>query len=148
MSDAFDRSASRVRRAATGRCREHRLLTNHENLLFANWRVDSGGDAPAVTDAFDLDLFAASWRRGHVLRPMGLRAERRCLAAAFTELNVRTYVRVADGPGVTLDWTLGAVRRRGGAGRTNLPSSRGHEVELVRLPGHFPERCRSRGPEN
>src|SRR5688572_16170868 len=106
MTDGFDRSIL-VRTA-------HRpwpmpdapwLMTQSWNdLLFAHWRVDSSQVRRAVPAAFDLDLFEGEACLGVVPFYMTNVGIRRTPAlpwmSAFPELNVRTYVRVADRPGV------------------------------------------------
>ncbi|HET7595864.1 MAG TPA: DUF2071 domain-containing protein, partial [Burkholderiales bacterium] len=74
------------------------------DLLFAHWRADAGQLRAMVPDAFPLDTFEGdAWiavvpfhmsNVGPRLTPSlpGL--------SAFPELNVRTYVRVGDKPGV------------------------------------------------
>jgi len=81
------------------------LMTQTWNdLLFAHWPMDVVRLRPLIPRAFDIDLFdGTSWigvvpfhmtnvgARGLPLLPR---------VAAFPELNVRTYVRVGDRPGV------------------------------------------------
>src|SRR5688572_15046672 len=106
MTDGFDRSIL-VRTA-------HRpwpmpdapwLMTQSWNdLLFAHWRVDSSQVRRAVPAAFDLDLFEGEAWLGVVpfyMTNVGIRSTPALpWMSAFPELNVRTYVRVADRPGV------------------------------------------------
>jgi uncharacterized protein YqjF (DUF2071 family) len=74
------------------------------DLLFAHWRVDVSSLRRAVPAAFDLDLFDGEAWVGVVpfhMTNVGLRATPAVpWISAFPELNVRTYVRVADRPGV------------------------------------------------
>src|SRR6185436_16445047 len=81
----------------------------------------------AVPDAFELDLFGGEAWLGVVpfyMTNVGLRAVPALpWLSAFPELNVRTYVRVADRPGVYF-FSLDAGRRLGVAAARallNLP---------------------------
>ena len=81
------------------------LMTQSWNdLLFAHWRVDVSEMRRVVPAAFDLDLFDGGAWLGVVpfyMTNVGLRATPAVpWISAFPELNVRTYVRVADRPGV------------------------------------------------
>ena len=103
------------------------MTQSWHDLLFAHWRVDVPEVRRAVPAAFDLDLFDGEAWLGVVpfyMTNVGLRAT---LAvpwiSAFPELNVRTYVRVADRPGVYF-FSLDAARwLAAAAARTllNLP---------------------------
>src|SRR5688500_4712679 len=83
------------------------------DLLFAHWRVDVSELRRAVPPAFDLDLFDGEAWVGVVpfhMTNVGLRATPAVpWISAFPELNVRTYVRVADRPGVYF-FSLDAAR--------------------------------------
>jgi uncharacterized protein len=91
------------------------------DLLFAHWRVDASEIRRAVPPSFDLDLFDGEAWLGIVpfhMTNAGLRATPWLpWLSAFPELNVRTYVRVANRPGVyffSLDagrWLAVAVAR-------------------------------------
>ena len=74
------------------------------NLLFAHWRVDVSALRQIVPTAFELDLFNHEAWVGVVpfyMTNVGLRATPSLpWLSAFPELNVRTYVRVDDKPGV------------------------------------------------
>lgn len=97
------------------------------DLLFAHWRVDVSEVRRAVPAAFDLDLFDGEAWLGVVpfqMTNVGLRATPALPGiSAFPEINVRTYVRVGDRPGVYF-FSLDAGRRLAvAAARTlfNLP---------------------------
>jgi uncharacterized protein YqjF (DUF2071 family) len=74
------------------------------DLLFAHWPIDPAELRPAVPREFELDLFAHTGWLGIVpfsmtnVSPRGVPALR--WFSAFPEINVRTYVRVRDRPGV------------------------------------------------
>jgi uncharacterized protein YqjF (DUF2071 family) len=74
------------------------------DLLFAHWRVDRSLLRANVPDALELDLYGGdAWLavvpfRMTNVAPRGVPALP--WASAFPELNVRTYVRVDDKPGV------------------------------------------------
>ena len=74
------------------------------DLLFAHWRVDVGELRRAVPPAFEIDLFNGEAWCGVVpfrMTNVGLRWTPTVpWLSAFAELNVRTYVRVANRPGV------------------------------------------------
>jgi len=74
------------------------------DLLFAHWRVDAALLASKIPPAFDLDLFDGQAWLGIVPFHMTNVAPRLLPAvpwlSAFPELNVRTYVRVGNRPGV------------------------------------------------
>jgi uncharacterized protein YqjF (DUF2071 family) len=97
------------------------MTQSWHDLLFAHWRVDAAELRQVVPAAFDLDLFDHEAWLGVVPFHMTNVALRATPAipwmSAFAELNVRTYVRVADRPGVyffSLDaarWLAAAVAR-------------------------------------
>src|SRR5262252_9136168 len=74
------------------------------DLLFAHWRVNASELRAKVPPEFTLDLFDGSAWLGIVafrmtnVAPRGVPALR--WVSEFPELNVRTYVRVADEPGI------------------------------------------------
>jgi uncharacterized protein YqjF (DUF2071 family) len=74
------------------------------DLLFAHWRVDPCELGPKVPAPFELDLFdGAAWLgivpfRMTNVAPRGVPSPP--WVSAFPELNVRTYVRVGDRPGI------------------------------------------------
>ena len=74
------------------------------DLLFAHWRVDISHLRSKVPAAFELDLFDGEAWVGVVpfymtnVSPRGVPSLP--WVSAFAELNVRTYVRVGDRPGV------------------------------------------------
>lgn len=74
------------------------------DLLFAHWPVDKAALRALVPPTFELDLFDGQAWVGVVPFHMTNVAPRFVPAlpwvSAFPELNVRTYVRVADKPGV------------------------------------------------
>jgi uncharacterized protein len=74
------------------------------DLLFAHWPIDAALLRSKVPAAFELDLFDGQAWLGIVPFHMTNVAPRAVPAlpwiSAFPELNVRTYVRVADKPGV------------------------------------------------
>ena len=74
------------------------------NLLFAHWRVDAGVLRRKVPAHFDLDQFDGAAWLGVVPFQMTNVAPRGVPSlpwvSEFPELNVRTYVRVANRPGV------------------------------------------------
>ncbi len=74
------------------------------DLLFAHWPVDVAALRPLVPASFELDLFDGQAWVGVVPFHMTNVAPRFVPAlpwvSAFPELNVRTYVRVGDKPGV------------------------------------------------
>ena len=89
------------------------MTQSWHDLLFAHWRVDVSEMRRAVPAAFDLDLFDGEAWLGVVpfhMTNVGLRATPAVpWISAFPELNVRTYVRVADRPGVYF-FSLDAAR--------------------------------------
>jgi uncharacterized protein len=74
------------------------------DLLFAHWPIDPAELRPVVPRAFELDLCADSGWLGIVPFYMTNVSARAVpplpFISAFPELNVRTYVRVGDRPGV------------------------------------------------
>ena len=72
------------------------------NLLFAHWPIDVEQLRPKVPTTLELDLFEGAAWVGIVPFEMTNVAARGVPAlpwvSAFPELNVRTYVRVADRP--------------------------------------------------
>src|SRR5262245_64711331 len=74
------------------------------DLLFAHWRVDTAQLASMVPAPLELDTFEGEAWIGIVpfhmtnVSPRGVPALP--YVSAFPELNVRTYVRVGDKPGV------------------------------------------------
>jgi uncharacterized protein YqjF (DUF2071 family) len=104
------------------------LMTQSWNdLLFAHWRVDVAQMRRAVPDVFDLDLFDGEAWLGIVpfyMTNVGIRNLPSVpWLSAFPELNVRTYVRVAERPGVYF-FSLDAARRLavvGARALLNLP---------------------------
>src|SRR4051812_42045561 len=74
------------------------------DLLFAHWPVKSSDLRPKVPAAFELDLFDGHAWVGVVpfhmtnVAPRGVPSLPR--VSEFPELNVRTYVRVGDRPGI------------------------------------------------
>lgn len=103
------------------------MTQSWHDLLFAHWRVDVSEVRRAVPAAFDLDLFDDEAWLGIVpfrMTNVGLRATPTLpWVSAFPELNVRTYVRVTDRPGVYF-FSLDAARSLAvAAARTilNLP---------------------------
>jgi uncharacterized protein len=116
MSDAFDRSIvdSTAHRPWPMPSAPWLMTQSWNSLLFAHWPVDVAEMRRAVPDAFDLDLFDGEAWLGVVpfyMTNVGLRAAPALpWLSAFPELNVRTYVRVADRPGVYF-FSLDAGRR-------------------------------------
>ena len=74
------------------------------DLLFAHWPIDAGALRRGVPSAFELDLFAGTaWLavvpfRMTNVAPRGIPSVP--WVSEFPELNVRTYVRVGDRPGI------------------------------------------------
>ena len=89
------------------------MTQSWHDLLFAHWRVNVAELRRLVPAAFDLDLFDDEAWLGVVpfhMTNVGLRATPAMpWISAFPELNVRTYVRVADRPGVYF-FSLDAAR--------------------------------------
>jgi uncharacterized protein YqjF (DUF2071 family) len=90
------------------------MTQSWQDLLFAHWPVDASQLRRAVPNVFDLDLFDSEAWLGVVpfyMTNVGIRATPSLpWLSAFPELNVRTYVRVADRPGVYF-FSLDAGRR-------------------------------------
>ena len=90
------------------------MTQSWNSLLFAHWRVDASQIRRAVPGVFDLDLFDGEAWLGVVpfyMTNVGVRAAPALpWLSAFPELNVRTYVRVAERPGVYF-FSLDAGRR-------------------------------------
>jgi uncharacterized protein YqjF (DUF2071 family) len=90
------------------------MTQSWHDLLFAHWPVDAFHMRRAVPNVFDLDLFDGEAWLGVVpfyMTNVGIRAVPSLpWLSAFPELNVRTYVRVADRPGVYF-FSLDAGRR-------------------------------------
>jgi uncharacterized protein YqjF (DUF2071 family) len=90
------------------------MTQSWNDLLFAHWRVDVAQMRRAVPDPFDLDLFDGEAWLGIVpfyMTNVGVRGVPSLRGlSAFPELNVRTYVRVAERPGVYF-FSLDAGRR-------------------------------------
>jgi uncharacterized protein YqjF (DUF2071 family) len=80
------------------------MTQSWHDLLFAHWRVDVSDIRRVVPSAFELDLFEGDAWLGVVPFRMTNVALRATPAlpwiSAFPELNVRTYVRVSNRPGV------------------------------------------------
>jgi uncharacterized protein YqjF (DUF2071 family) len=116
MSESFDRSIveNTVHRPWPMPSAPWLMTQSWNSLLFAHWRVDVAEMRRAVPDVFDLDLFDGEAWLGVVpfyLTNVGVRAAPALpWLSAFPELNVRTYVRVADRPGVYF-FSLDAGRR-------------------------------------
>jgi uncharacterized protein YqjF (DUF2071 family) len=89
------------------------MTQSWNSLLFAHWRVDESEMRRAVPDMFDLDLFDGEAWLGVVpfyMTNVGVRgAPPLPWLSTFPELNVRTYVRVAERPGVYF-FSLDAAR--------------------------------------
>src|SRR5437660_1264556 len=80
------------------------MKQNWHDLLFAHWDVDGSRLRAVVPEALELDSFEGRFYVAVApFRMSGIRA--RCCPplpglSAFPELNVRTYVRCQDVPGV------------------------------------------------
>ena len=89
------------------------ITQSWHDLLFAHWRVDVSDVRRAVPSAFDLDLFEGeAWLSvvPFYMTNVGLRLTPALpWVSRFLELNVRTYVRVGDRPGVYF-FSLDAAR--------------------------------------
>lgn len=110
------------------------------DLLFAHWPIDPGLLAPRVPAEFTLDLYdGQAWiavvpfRMSNV-GPRGVPSLP--WVSAFPELNVRTYVRVGDKPGVYF-FSLDAG---------NVLAVQAARI-LLRLPYHHAEMALRRGPD-
>ena len=103
------------------------MTQSWHNLLFAHWRVDASELRRLVPDVFDLDLFDGEAWLGVVpfqMTNVGLRATPSLpWLSAFPEINVRTYIRVADRAGVYFFSLDAASRTAVAAARAllNLP---------------------------
>lgn len=90
------------------------MTQSWHDLLFAHWPIDASRIRAAVPGVFDLDVFDGQAWLGIVpfsMTNVGLRGLPAIpWLSAFPELNVRTYVRVADRPGVYF-FSLDAARR-------------------------------------
>jgi len=89
------------------------MTQSWHNLLFAHWRVEPSRLRKVVPPAFALDLFDGEAWLGVVpfyMTNVGLRGTPSVpYVSSFPEVNVRTYVRVADRPGVYF-FSLDAAR--------------------------------------
>ena len=89
------------------------MMQSWHNLLFAHWRVDATELRRMVPGVFELDLFDDEAWLGVVpfyMTNVNLRAAPPLpWISSFPEINVRTYVRVADRPGVYF-FSLDAAR--------------------------------------
>jgi len=103
------------------------MTQSWHNLLFAHWPIDAALLAPKVPKPFELDLFDGSGWLGVVpfemtnVGPRGVPTLP--VLSSFAELNVRTYVRVGDRPGIyffSLD-AASAVAVRAARTLFNLP---------------------------
>jgi uncharacterized protein YqjF (DUF2071 family) len=116
MSDRFQRSVveSTAHRPWPMPNTPWLMTQSWHDLLFAHWPVDASQMRRAVPHVFDLDLFDGQAWLGVVpfyMTNVGVRATPSLpWLSAFPELNVRTYVRVADRPGVYF-FSLDAGRR-------------------------------------
>ena len=116
MSDGFDRSIveSTAHRPWPMPSAPWLMTQSWNDLLFAHWRVDASEMRRAVPDVFDLDFFDGEAWLGVVpfyMTNVGVRAAPALpWLSAFPELNVRTYVRVSERPGVYF-FSLDAGRR-------------------------------------
>jgi uncharacterized protein YqjF (DUF2071 family) len=90
------------------------MTQSWHNLLFAHWRVDRSQVRRLVPTMFELDLFKDEAWLGVVpfyMTNVGFRGVPSLpWLSSFPELNVRTYVRVANRPGVYF-FSLDAGRR-------------------------------------
>ncbi len=89
------------------------MTQSWHDLLFAHWRVDAAEVRRAVPAPFELELFDGDAWLGIVpfhMSNVGLRGTPAIpWLSAFPELNVRTYVRVGERPGVYF-FSLDAAR--------------------------------------
>ena len=124
------------------------LSMRWDDLLFAHWPVDPEVVEPTLPDGLDVDTRDGDAYLGVVgfqmasIRPRGVP-----VGLSFPELNLRTYVRADDGPGVYF-YNLDAADRVGvPIARTlfKLPYYRA-EMRLDRAPdGDVTLRSRRRG---
>jgi uncharacterized protein len=116
MTDGFDRSVVEVtaHRPWPMPAAPWLMTQTWNNVLFAHWRVGASQMRRAVPDVFDLDLFDGDAWLGIVPFYMTNVSARGLPSvpwlSAFPELNVRTYVRVGERPGVYF-FSLDAGRR-------------------------------------
>lgn len=117
------------------------------DLLFAHWRVDRPALRTLVPAAFEIDTFQGEAWLGVVPFHMTNVAPRFVPAlpgvSAFPELNVRTYVRVGEKPGVhffSLD-AANALAVQAARGLLNLPYFTAEmKVELKGTDVHYRSR--------
>jgi uncharacterized protein YqjF (DUF2071 family) len=106
MTDRFDRSIveSTAHRPWPMPSTPWLMTQSWHDLLFAHWPVDASQIRRVVPNDFDLDLFEGQAWLGVVpfyMTNVGVRAVPPVpWLSAFPELNVRTYVRAGDRPGV------------------------------------------------
>jgi uncharacterized protein YqjF (DUF2071 family) len=122
------------------------------DLLFAHWPVGETALRAIVPAAFELDLFEGQAWVGVVPFRMSNVAPRFVPAlpriSAFPELNVRTYVRVGDRPGVyffSLD-AANALAVATARRLLNLPYFNAEMTVATGADGVHYESCRSAGP--
>ena len=117
------------------------MTQSWHDLLFAHWRVDVSEMRRAVPAAFDLDLFDDEAWLGVVpfyMTNVGLRAAPALpWLSAFPELNVRTYVRVADRPGVYF-FSLDAARWLAVAAARTLLNLPYYTADMTSSAGRLP----------
>jgi uncharacterized protein YqjF (DUF2071 family) len=121
--DALDLLASPARQRATLGSREHRpwplppgpwlMAQTWTDLLFAHWRLEPRALAPHLPAGLALDTFEGQAWLGvtpFLVRHMRLRLTPPLpVLSTFPELNVRTYVRFGDRPGIWF-FSLDAAR--------------------------------------
>src|SRR4030095_9788029 len=106
MSDRFDRSIveSTAHRPWPMPAAPWLMTQSWHDLLLAHWRGDAKELREIVPAAFELELCDGQAWVGIVpfyMTNVGLRATPALpWLSSFAEINVRTYVRVADRPGV------------------------------------------------
>jgi len=84
-----------------------------DDVLFAHWSVDPGVVAPTLPDGLAVDTYDGDAYLGIVgFRMDSIRPRGAPFGRSFPELNLRTYVRSADGPGVYF-YNLDAADRIG-----------------------------------
>nr|WP_049935847.1 DUF2071 domain-containing protein [Haloplanus natans] len=77
------------------------LSMRWDDVLFAHWPVDPGVVAPTLPDGLAVDTDGGDAYLGVVgFRMDPIRPRGAPFGLSFPELNLRTYVRSADGPGV------------------------------------------------